>query len=258
VGTRNHSSLIRAYGLREIAAGVGILANPQPAGWLWSRVAGDLLDLASLGSAIGSPGNDRGKAAFGIASVAGVTVLDVLCAQQLSSRDAAKHAMRAEASMIVNRSPEDCYGFWRQLENLPRFMTYLESVRTTGGGQSHWVANVGAARIEWDAEIETDVPNERIAWRSLPGGDLENTGAVEFERAPAGRGTIVRVQMDYGNMLQALGSAAATMVGKHPEQIIRKELRRFKQVLETGEAITTEGQPAGRRNGATWLDGIAR
>src|SRR5579872_7315013 len=76
VGTRNHSSLIRAYGLREIAAGVGILANPQPAGWLWSRVAGDLLDLVSLGNAIGSPENDRGKAAFGIASVAGVTILD--------------------------------------------------------------------------------------------------------------------------------------------------------------------------------------
>ncbi len=262
VGSRNHNTLVnRAYGLREIAAGVGILARFQ-AGWpwLWSRVAGDVMDLAALGAVLRDPQNDRGKTAFGHRFRGRGNRLDVLCAQRLG-RDAARtrrRAMRAEANMIVNRPPEECYAFWRNFENLPRFMSYLESVRITGDRHSHWTANAGGTSIEWDAEIESESPNERISWRSLPGADLQNAGSVEFERAPAGRGTIVRVQMEYGNPLHALASAAAGIIGKDPEQMIRKDLRRFKQVMETGEVITTEGQPAGRSTGVTWLDRIAR
>jgi uncharacterized membrane protein len=255
-GTRNHRSLVRAYGLRELAAGVGILTSTQPGPWIWSRVAGDLLDLASLGSVLGAPGNNRGKAVFSIASVAGVTALDVMCAQKFSNSNG--HACRAEANLIVNVSPQQCYEFWRNFENLPKFMDYLTSVRNTEGQRSHWVAEVGGQTFEWDAEIESDVPNERITWHSLPGSEVVNSGAVEFERAPGGRGTIVRVQMDYGNMMQALASAVATVAGKHPEQLIRKELVRFKQVMEVGEVITTEGQSSGRRSGTTWMDRIAR
>jgi uncharacterized membrane protein len=258
-GTRNHKSLVRAYGLRELAAGVGILTSSEPGPWIWSRVAGDLVDLASLGSVLGGRGNSRGKAVFSIASVAGVTVLDVMCAQKLATNGGNGHACRAEANLIVNVSPQQCYEFWRNFENLPKFMDYLQSVRTTEGNRSHWVAEVGGQTFEWDAEIESDVPNERITWHSLPGSDVVNSGAVEFERAPGGRGTIVRVQMDYGNMMQALASAVATVAGKHPEQMIRKELVRFKQVMEVGEVITTEGQSSGRRSGGvTWMDRIAR
>jgi uncharacterized membrane protein len=257
VGSRNHTSLIRAYGLRELAAGVGILTTSRPGPWLWSRVAGDVVDLASLGATASSTRNGAGTA-LGIASVAGVTVLDVISARRACESDESTMAARAEASLMVNRSPEDCYHFWRRLENLARFMTHLQSVRDNGERRSHWTAQVGGRSIEWDAEIETDVPNHRIAWRTLPGSELHNSGSVEFERAPGGRGTIVRFQMDYGNTLHALGAAAATLVGKNPEQIIRKELRRFKQMMETGEVITTEGQPAGQRSGATWLDQIAR
>jgi uncharacterized membrane protein len=256
-GTRNHRSLVRAYGLRELAAGVGILTSAEPGPWIWSRVAGDMLDLASLGSVLGTPGNSRGKAVFSIASVAGVTALDVMCVQKLS-RNGNGHAARAEANLIVNVSPQQCYEFWRNFENLPQFMDYLQSVRNTGGQRSHWVAEVGGKTFEWDAEIESDVPNERITWHSLPGSEVENSGAVEFERAPGGRGTIVRVQMDYGNMMQALVAAIATVAGKHPEQLIRKELVRFEQVMEVGEVITTEGQSSGRRSGSTWMDRIAR
>lgn len=257
VGSRNHSTLIRSYGLRELAAGIGILTSSRQAPWVWARVAGDMVDLASLGGVLGSPKNDRDRAALNIGAVTAVTVLDVMCAQKLSGSSQGFQG-RVEASLMVGRSPEECYGFWRNLENLPRFMEYLQSVRVTGDRRSHWVANVAGARIEWDAEIESDVPNERISWRSVGDADVAHAGSVEFERAPGGRGTIVRVQMDYGNMFHTAAAAAATLLGKHPEQLIRKELRRFKQVLETGEAITTEGQPAGRRSGATWLDNIAR
>jgi uncharacterized membrane protein len=255
-GTRNHASLIRSFGVRELAAGVGLLTAPNPAPWLWSRVAGDALDLAALGGTLSSSRNERGWTAFAIASVAGVTVLDVLCATKSTQGPS---AARAEASLIVNRSPEECYTFWRNLENLPRFMKYLETVRTTGERRSHWIVNSGnGMRLEWDAEIETDIPNQRISWRSVANADVSHSGSVEFERAPGGRGTIVRVQIDYGNLLHSLASAAATLIGRHPEQVLRKELYHFRQVLETGEMITTEGQPAGRRSGATWLDQIAR
>jgi len=254
-GSRNHKSLMRMYGLRELAAGVGILATSRPAPWLWARVAGDMLDLASLGSVAADARNGPGKALFSIASVAGVTVLDVCTAAKLSESTGIS---RAEANMIIGLPPEECYRFWRNFENLPRFMTYLETVRSTGGSASHWVARgPGGARIEWDAEIVDDVPNQRIAWRSREGSEVYHAGSVEFQEASGGRGTIVRVQMDYGHPLRAL-EPVATLLGKDPEQMIRKELRRFKQVIETGEAITTEGQPAGRTSGATWLDRVAR
>jgi uncharacterized membrane protein len=257
-GSRNHSALIRAYGAREMVAGIGLLTTGRPAGWLWARFAGDMVDLGSLGAVAGSPENDRGRAAFAIANVAAVTVLDFLCAEQHTRSDT-RFAARAEASMIINRSPEECYHFWRNFENFPRFMRYLSSVRSTDDRRSHWVMQLPEGpRFEWDAEIDDDAPNERISWRSLPGSTVSHSGSVEFEPAPGGRGTIVRVQIDYGNLAHAMGAAAATLLGRDPEQIVRKEMRRFKQVIEVGEVITTEGQSAGRRSGATWMDRIAR
>lgn len=258
VGARkgNHA-LVRAWGMREMAAGVGILTASKPGPWLWARVAGDAMDLASLGATVASPKAERGKTIFGIASVAGVTALDVMAARDVGGAEWARGA-RAEASIIVNRQPEECYRFWRDFENLPRFMSYLESVVVSGHRTSHWVASLpGGRHVEWDAEIVNDLPDRRISWRSLSGSELPNSGAVEFQRASGDRGTIVRVQMDYGNRLHAAASAAAALVGKHPEDMIRKDLHRFKQAMETGEVITTEGQSSGRRSGATWLDRIA-
>ncbi len=259
IGTENHRGLLRFYGLRELAAGVGILTQPKPAGWLWSRVAGDMVDLASLGATLASPDAERGKTIAAVASVAGVTVLDILCAEQLTAQEREGGAAeRSEASLMVNRQPEECYRFWRDFENLPRFMSYLQSVRTTGDRQSHWVAATPAGRFEWDAELMDDIPNQRISWRSLPGANVHNSGSVGFEAAPGLRGTIVRVQLDYSHPAQSVISPLARLMGKHPEQMIEKDLRRFKQVMEVGEVITTEGQSAGRRSGATWLDRIAR
>lgn len=256
-GTRNHSTLIRSYGLRELAAGIGILTMRRPAGWLWARVAGDAVDLASLGSALGSRRNNRALTAVALGSVAGITALDVMCAQKMSS--GGFPGGHIEASLIVNKSPEECYTFWRNFENLPRFMEYLDSVRTTGDRRSHWVARqTGGARFEWDAEVTDDRPGQRIAWRSLEGGDVSHSGSIDFEPAPQGRGTILRVQMDLEGMGRLLASDLGRLTGKHPEQMIYKDLRRFKAVIETGEALTTEGQPAGRRSGATWMDQIAR
>lgn len=261
IGLRNRKAAIRGLGLREIAHGVGILTNPRPTGWVWSRVGGDVIDLAFLSSAL-PDSTDRGKTMTAIAAVAGVTAVDALAAQQLTERRPAalrERGTRAQASIIVNKSPEECYRFWRDFENLPRFMKYLETVRITGDRQSHWVARMPAGvRVEWDAEIVDDIPNQRISWRSLPGSDVPNAGSVRFERAPGNRGTIARVHIDYGQPGYMAASAFAKLLGKDPEQQVYKDLRRFKQVIETGEVIKTEGQPAGRSSSVTWIDEMAR
>src|SRR4051794_41858524 len=99
--------------------------------------------------------------------------------------------MKVTKSIIINRSPEEIYGFWRDFRNLPRFMRHLESVDITAGGRSHWKAKGPAGtKVEWDAEITEDRPNELIAWRSLEGADVPNSGWVRFSKATGGRGTL--------------------------------------------------------------------
>lgn len=159
----------------------------------------------------------------------------------------AHRGIKVEKSVTVNKSPEELYRFWRNFENLPRFMDHLESVRVENEGRSHWVAKAPAGTtVEWDAEIYNEKENELIAWRSLEGADVDNAGSVRFEPAPEGRGTIVRVSLKYDPPGGLLGSTFAKLFGEEPSQQIEEDLRRFKQVMEAGEAPTTEGQSSGR------------
>jgi uncharacterized membrane protein len=234
-----HTALIRFMGLREITAGVGILTNRRPAQWVWARVAGDAMDLACLGAAFSSREADHGRLKAATAAVLGVTALDVYNAQQLS-RDKNDSAIRVH-TVTVNRPPDELYRFWRDFENLPRFMSHLESVRITGERRSHWVAKAPAGTtVEWDAEITKDVPDQLIAWRSVEGSDVENSGVVRFDRAPGGRGTEVRVELFYDPPAGLIGAGVAKLFGEEPGQQIKGDLRRFKQVMETGEVIHSD------------------
>ncbi|HWP42436.1 MAG TPA: SRPBCC family protein [Blastocatellia bacterium] len=234
----DHPVLFRLLGLREIASGVGILTARRPAGWLWSRVAGDAMDLSLLGAALASDDSDRGRVAAATAAVAGVTSLDLLCAQKLS-RDSGR-AVRVE-TITINRPPEEVYGFWRDFQNLPRFMSHLESVRVIDGKRSHWVARAPAGMtVEWDAEIIEDAPNEVIAWRSLEGSGVPNAGSVRFSPAPGGRGTELRVQIEYEPPAGAIGAQIAKLTGEEPGQQLKGDLYRFKQVMETGEVVHSD------------------
>jgi len=258
-GTGKRKNVIRSYGVREVAAGVGILTNPRPTKWLWARVAGDVVDLTSI--VRGSRENRRGATAGALAAVAGVTALDIICAQRCATNEkAAWDGERAETNLLINQTPEECYQFWRNVENFPRFVPELRAVRKTGEKTSHWASSLphGAGEAEWDAEIVEDVPNQRISWRSLPDQGITIDGTVEFEPAPGGRGTIVRVQLSYDHAGRAVASPIAKLLRKHPGQITNKALRRMKQLMEVGEILTTEGQPTGRRGSTTWLDQIAR
>ncbi|HEV2705838.1 MAG TPA: SRPBCC family protein [Pyrinomonadaceae bacterium] len=245
-GVRGHTGLIRLFGLREIFHGIGIFSQGRrPAAAVWARVAGDALDLAALGGAFASPRSDKARVAFATANVLAVTALDVICAQQLSSGNSDSTAgggTTVRKSLIINRSPEELYSYWRNFENLPRFMHHLESVRVTGEGRSHWVAKAPAgSSVEWDAEIVEDRPNELISWRSLEGADVDNSGSVRFETAPGGRGTIVRVEMQYNPPGGVIGAVVAKLFGEEPGQQAQESLRCFKQVMETGEVVLSEG-----------------
>jgi uncharacterized membrane protein len=185
-----------------------------------------------------------------------LTALDAIFSRRLSRLNGARGAgfIHLTQAVTINRSPEELYRSWRDFQNLPRFMKHLESVRVTGDRRSHWVAKApGGRTVEWDAEITEDRPNELIAWRSLEGGGVGNVGSVRFDRAPDGRGSIVRVEMRYSPPAGAPGATVAKLFGENPEWQVKDDLRRFKQVMETGEIITTEGQPAGRASSTSRL-----
>ena len=232
------SNVIRLYGLREIASGIGIFAQKNPAEAVWSRVAGDVLDLTSLGLACTSSEANRGRITFATANVLAVTALDVIAARQLSSDNAGVHA---RASRMINLDPHDVYNFFRDFRNLPRFMKHLESVEELPDGRSHWVAKGPAGMsVEWDAEIVADDPGRVITWRSLENSDVDNAGAVVFEPAPGGRGTILKVNIQYDPPAGVVGATVARLFGEEPNQQLEDDLRRLKQVLEVGEVAVSD------------------
>jgi uncharacterized membrane protein len=201
--------------------------------------------LALYGLAKGSLGGLGLAALGGTLAYRGAAGHPTLSA--LGLKPAASGGIRVEETLTIQRSPEELYRFWRNFENLPRFMRYLESVRNTGGNRSHWVARGPLGfRVEWDAEVTEDRPNERIAWRSLPGSAVDTEGSVRFSPAPGNRGTRVTVVMRYAPPGGKAGALIARLFGRSPEQEIREDLRRFKRVMETGEIPSTKGQPSGR------------
>jgi uncharacterized membrane protein len=149
--------------------------------------------------------------------------------------------MHVKKAITVRRSPEEVYRFWRDFQNLPSFMNHLQSVRVTGDRRSHWVAEApGGKTVEWDAELTEDRPSELIAWRSLPDADVDNAGQVRFRPAPRGQGTELVVELSYDAPAGKVGRTIAKLFGKEPEQEVYGDLRRFKQVMETGEVVRSD------------------
>jgi uncharacterized membrane protein len=247
-----------AIGLREITSGIGLLTRPRPAGWVWTRVGGDLIDLALLGKAINQDENDRGRLSAATAAVLGVTVLDFLTGQQLSRTPngtshepsgirVGRHAgtqrqgIHVKQAVTIRRPRGEVYEFWHNFENLPRFMAHLESVEVIDDRRSHWKAKAPAgSTVEWDAEIVEDRPNELIVWRSLPDAGVPNWGSVQFKDAPGNRGTEVLVELRYQPPGGKLSSLIAKLFGEEPEQQVKGDLRRFKQVMEVGEIVHSD------------------
>ncbi len=159
----------------------------------------------------------------------------------------AGHGVKVEESIIINRDAATLWRFWRKLENVGRFMQHLECVEEHDERRSRWVGHAPLGyTLAWEAEIINEKENELIAWRSVDGSEVDTAGSVHFHELPHGRGTEMRVALKYDAHSAQLAAPLARLMGSSPRQQIHEDLRRFKQVMETGEVATTEGQPRGQ------------
>lgn len=257
-----YAGTLRQFGVREIAAGLGILTRPKPTYWLWSRVGGDAIDLAWLTRRLrdSEEDNDSTKLLAAITAVLGVTALDIIQGTKLTSEklpstghdegsfqlgEGEDGTVRLEAQVTVGASPEECYEFWKTQENLPRVIGHLESVRMLPNGRTHWKAKSPAGlSVEWEAETIEDRPNEYIAWHALEHEQVDNLGSVTFVEAPGGRGTEVHLEMEYHPRGGVIGAKIANLFRKIPQVALMMDLRRFKQLMELGEVVQSDATAA--------------
>lgn len=150
-------------------------------------------------------------------------------------------------TVTIHKPVEEIYAFWRQLENLPRFMKHLVQVQQLSDKKSHWEANLplGNTNIKWDAIIVEEEPNQKISWRSVPGASIDNSGEVRFRKAPGNKGTEVQIALTYRPPLGEIGEGISKLLNQVFAQMIKEDIRRFKQLMETGEVATSNAQPTG-------------
>jgi len=179
----------------------------------------------------------------------GIDTSEEASARQLSEEEIAAKGIHVEQALLVNRTPDHLYSFWRDFSNLPSFMTHLERVDIQEGGRrSHWVAKltrIAGGKLEWDAEITREDLNSAIAWRSLPGSDIDTAGEIISHAALGDRGTEVHIYMNFIPPAGGLARMFPSLFTKGTRRMIRSDLRRFKQLMEIGEIPTIEGQPMG-------------
>jgi uncharacterized membrane protein len=216
----------RAVGVQELACFAGILSRPRPVGWLWARVAGDVTHLGLLGLAFKNKRQDEKRLSAATANVAGIFVTDLFEAVRMTrSQDQPteeEHAMDVRAAVTIRGPLEEVYAAWSASDPLPML-------------------------AEWASEVIEATPNQVIVWRSIEGTDVRHSGSVRFETAPGDRGTEVHVALEYELPGGKLGETVAKVFGEDPGQKVKDDLRRFKQVLETGEVVRSDGSPEGQR-----------
>lgn len=244
---------IRACGAREAALGLGILSGRQPRRFLRARIPGDLISAALLGSALVKR---RGYSLFtskrrdwrlagAVLGVAGFALLDVMALKLSRRSQRGKGALpKVAVAVTVDRSAADLYAFWRDVENLPRFISFLEAVTTTDKIRSHWRAKVPhGPTLEWDAAITEDRPDQKITWKmqSAHMAKMIESAEVRFEPAPGGRGTEVHLTLQAGpwDPARYLGH----WLQRLPEHFWSAQLQRFKQLLELGEITVSDASP---------------
>ncbi|HEU4727418.1 MAG TPA: SRPBCC family protein [Kofleriaceae bacterium] len=231
------STALRVLGMREILSGIGVLLKPRRSLPLWARVAGDAIDLGVMAWAARSRRTSMQRLGAAFVAVAGVAALDVIASRRVAraSRAVVEPVIFA---VTINKPVSEVYSFWRKFETLPRFMEYLESVTPRAAGRSRWVARLPLGRtIAWDAEIIDDRPNELIAWRTVEGSTLQHRGEVTFARTPGRDMTEVRVKLELG-LFGARPNPVLAKLLTRPQ--IKGDLRRLKQILETGEVVRSD------------------
>jgi uncharacterized membrane protein len=222
----------------------------------WERAAALVAGAALLARAARQRGWAGGLAgaAFTIAALAGYSPAHAITGRRRRRDDprralSGSRGLRVEESVTIARPIEEVFAFWRDLTNLPRFMTSLDRVEMLDARTSRWVVKGPAGkRFMWDAEIINIAPPTLIAWQSLPNADVATAGSVTFR--PVRAGTEVRVLLQYDPPAGKVGAALAWIAGQSPVSQLREDLRRFKQILEAGETATSESgmaRPKGSR-----------
>ena len=222
--------ILRALGAREIGHGIGIFARPKS---VWTRLIGDAIDVAYVALAFRDGKRSRLWPTMG--ALAAVGALDVLATMRMLR---SRFGEPVTSSMTINRSPDECYTRWRNFSQLPQFMRYLESVTELDDRRSRWVAKSPIGELEWEAEITGDLPGRSISWRSVT-PQMPLRGRVTFESAPGGRGTEVCVEIQTAPFAKLFTLAE-----------VNGDLRRFKQVLETGEVMASDASSVRGRHPA--------
>jgi uncharacterized membrane protein len=244
-GKQYNRSTVNVSDTERVVSSVGGAAAA-----VYGLTRGDLLGvgLAALGAGLlyrGVTGHCSGYQALGVNTAEKENMTSVKYGA----------GVRVDQSVTINAPVEQIYNFWRNFENLPKFMYHLESVTKQDEMRSHWKAKAPlGTTVEWDAEIISETPNNLISWRSVEGSDVPNAGSVRFLPSTGGRGTIVKVELSYEPPAGKLGAALAWLFGEEPSVQVREDLRRFKQLMETGEIPTIIGQPAGRAQSKTKFD----
>ncbi len=245
--------VIQAVGVRELMHASALLVGPPKT--VWTRVAGDAVDLVLLARAVTSRNGERQtRVSVATAAVAGIAAIDTVAA--IRARHTGQHGrgrpgpLQLQASVTVRCSPKEVYELWRDFERLPEFMGHLRSVTVDGEGRSTWTANAPIKKqVSWQAELTGDEPGRRISWKSLPGADVANSGTVHFAETPDGSGTEVRVSLHYDVPGGAVGRAVARLWGEEPVQQVHDDLRRLKAILETGDVVRSDALPDGPDSG---------
>ena len=136
-------------------------------------------------------------------------------------------------SSIIDKPVNEVYTFWRDFENLPKFMSHIESVKPLSFTTSQWTANgpAGVGKISWNAEIVKDEQDRLISWNSLPDSSIKNAGKVVFR--PSGNGTEIIVTISYHAPLGIAGEGAAKLLNPYFEKLVREDLENFKTYLES-------------------------
>jgi len=219
--------------LMSLGAGLGLaligLSKGRLSGWALAAIGGGLLHR-------GITGHCYGYEMLGI-NTAERPEATAIPAQQ---------GVRVEKSITINRPAEELFQFWRNLENLPQVMRHLKQVTVLDNNRSHWVVDAPLRQeLEWYAEVYNEKENEMIAWRSLPGSDVETAGSVHFKPLDHDRGTVVTINIKYNPPGGKAGDVIASLLGVGLPQQIEEDLRRFKFAMEAGEIPTISGQPRG-------------
>jgi len=196
---------------------------------------------------------NSGRALATLGAIAAITAVDVVAsvalAQERQREEGTSPGRRpVRRAITIGQPRENVYAFWRDFTNLPTFMRHLQSVEELGGGRSRWTAKAPVVgEVSWEAEVTAEEPGRRIAWRSLPASAVRHEGTVTFLDAPGDRGTEVHVELEYEPPAGPFGVAVAKISGEEPAQQIGDDLRRLKQVLETGEVLLSDAILNGHR-----------